>query len=319
MQINFRQGIIKHQIDIAGTQSFIKKNGSDPSYIDLNCDNAPVSFTAAHLDADYLFEETKTTNRAWGPMSATGVTQYLYWDISLLDAHVTHGFTTFPPYLNLIAPTYPNLDQHWFDLTTNTMKVWNGTKWIPKLRVFAATYLSTGILAARPRGTQINITGGQYNPGNILLGKNNYPLRDSDGTFVTSESNLIIAHSSGEDVKFDATLQFGEALQFIPAFSLITYTQPLKFTLASYLNTAYQVNGLVRRDTNPGEISKVVSNGLVVNPQWDWPIAQVGKMLFCGLYGEITLTPPLVGLHQPIGYIYDTNAIFLNILTPTRL
>jgi hypothetical protein len=319
MKLNFRQGIINHPVDIAGTQTFIRKNGSDDRFVDLNCDNGPVSFSCAHMGADYLFQETRSLPQAWGPMVAAGVTQYLYWDISLLDSHITHGFTLYPPYTNLLAPPTPSVDQHWFDMTTHTMKVWNGTKWLPKIRLFAATYNASATVVARPRGSQIGISTGEFNPGNILLGKNSYPLRDADGTFVTSESNLIIAHSSGEDVKFDATLQFGEATQFVPEYSLITFTQPLKFSLASFMNVNFQVNGIVRKDTDIGEIAKVVSNGLVVNPQWNWAPANMGKMLFCGLNGEVTLTPPVVGLHQPVGYVYDTTAIFLNILNPTRL
>lgn len=282
------------------------------------CDQGPVTFTIAHFGANYLFEENKSIQRAWGPMNAHGQTQYLYWDVSLLNAQITHGFTLLSPYNSPTPPPNPLVDMHWFDTSVNCMKVWNGTKWLPKLRVFAATYNSNATLITRPRGSQINITG-DFEAGNILLGQNSYPLRDSDGTFITTESNLIIAGSSNENVKLDAALQFAEADEFIPGFSLISFSGPQHIKLASYLTTNKQVHGLVRKDYMTGEICTVISNGLVRNEQWSWENINIGNPLFCGLHGEVTLDPPPTGIIQQVGYVYDTNAIVLNLMTPTRL
>jgi hypothetical protein len=317
MRLKFRHGIVRHQVDVAATATFLKKNGSDSSYIDLNCDNAPVIFTISHFGADYLFEETHSKAKAWGPMPPTGQTQYLYWDVSLLNAQISHGFSLYPPFISINPPANPNIDQHWFDMTNTAMKVWNGTKWIPKLRLFAGVYTSSAILTPKARGSQIGVNT-ECNAGNIILGKNSYPLRDSDGTFITSESNLIIANSSGEDVKFESALQFGQALEFIPEYSLVSFRQPLKLELASFMKTDTQVHGIIRRDASIGEIVKVISSGLVKNEQWDWT-GHITKPIFCGLNGEVTLSPPPDGIHQLIGYIYDVDAIFLNILAPTRI
>lgn len=327
MKLLFRQGIVRYPVGIAGTPTFIQKNGSDNSYIDLNIDSSPVQFTTAHSNANYIFTINTSVSKAWGPMPATGATQYLYWDVSLLDASLTYGHTSLPPYTNLVEPNNPQIDQHWFDLTNNLMKVWNGSKWLVKLRVFAGTYDHSAILTPRQIGSQVNITAGEYFVGNILLGKNNYPLRESDGTFVTSESNLIAAFTSGQDIKFDSTLIYGQASQYIPAFSLISYTAPSIISLASYMNTNIQVNGIIQTNAEPGEVVNITSHGLIVNQAWNWnwnnitnsTVMNIGKTLFCGLNGEVTLSPPPVGLHQPIGYVHDNNAIFLSIQTPTKL
>jgi hypothetical protein len=318
MLLRFRQGIVRHQADIAHTATFIKKNGSDGSFIDLDCDNGPVQFTIAHFEADYLFEETTSVPRAWGPCP-TGSTQYLYWDVSLLNGALTRSWTSYPPYTSPTPPSNPSNDQHWFDTTAKAMKVWNGAKWMVKLRVFAGVYDSNSILTAKQNGTQCGISSAEIKAGNIILGKNGYPLRDYDGTYVTTESNLVVANGSSEDVKFDAAIQYAQAQAFLPSFSLVSYFAPNIVNLASYQNTSKQVNGIIRHDSWPGQIVKVVSHGVVANDQWDWNPTDVGKPLFCGANGEITLTPPAVGISQIVGYVYDVSAVYMSILTPTLL
>jgi hypothetical protein len=318
MLLNFRQGIIRHQIDIAGTSTFVKKNGSDPQFVDLQCYQGPVTFTATHFGANYLIEENKSILKAWGPMPQTGETQYLYWDISLLNAQVTHGYTILPPYTNSFAPPDPELDQHWFDTSVNCMKVWNGTKWLPKIRLFAATYDNNAVLIPRPRGSQVNLTDIEIKAGNIILGQNEYPLRDYDGTFITTESNLIVSGASNENVKFDAALQFAQADEFIPKYYLVSTTSGQHIKAASSLDKTNQVHGIIQKELMTGEVGTVISHGLVKNEQWDWS-SSIRKPLFCGPHGEVTLDRPLEGIIQQIGYVFDTNAIYMNIMNPTKL
>lgn len=318
MKLKFRQGIVRHQSDIAGTATFVRKNGQDGAFVDLICDNGPVQFAIAHFGTDYLFEILATVPKAWGPIQ-NNRTAFLYWDVSLLNASITYGVTYLSPYISINAPINPTTDQHWFDTTLNAMKVWNGRAWTAKLRCFAALYDSSAILTPKSIGSQIGVPNGNFDAGFVILGKNSYPLRDSDGTFITTESNLIVANNSSEDVKFDAALQFAEALEFIPEYSLVSYTAPGKVSLSSFMNLTHQVNGMVRRDAWTGEIVKVFSHGVVSNQQWSYTTNQIGLPLFCGLHGEITLVPPPDGISQMIGYVYNTQSIYMAILTPTRL
>jgi hypothetical protein len=315
MQLQFRQGIVRTQIDIAGTANFIRENGSDNRYIDLICDNGPVIFTLAHANNDYLIEINKTFPKAWGPTQAHGQTQYLYWDVSLLDATVTYGLTTIYPYFGQLAPTSPQVDQHWFDVGNNLMKVWNGTKWVVKLRVFAGVYNNAAVVIPNARGSQVGLNT-TCDAGNIILGRNNYPLHDADGTFVTSESKLVIGHTSAETVRFEAALLYAEATVNIPEYSLVSYIAPRKVKLASYLDTNFMVNGIMTKGYFIGEVGNVISNGLIRNEQWDFSLLNIGQPLFCGANGEVTLTPPLTGVSQEIGYVYDIDTIYLNIQQP---
>lgn len=315
MDLQFRQGIVRHQIDVAGTATFVRKSGGGGEYIDLVCDNAPLIFTVAHGNNNYLAQFSNTVMNAWGPLIANGQTQYLFWDLSLLDASISFGYSLSAPYHGPNAPVNPASDQHWFDTTNFLMKVWNGTKWLPKLRVFAATYNSSAILQPRPIGTQVALNV-KCKAGNILKGKNNYPLRDGDGTFVTSESDLVVSHTTGETVRFDAAQNFAQAVEYIPAYRAVSYVQPRKIAIASYLNVDREVNGIVTEDYFPGEVGRVVSHGFVRNADWNFTNLQVNKPVFIGQFGEITLTPPAVGVTQEIGYVYDNDAIYLNIQLP---
>ena len=315
MELLFRQGIIRHQVDVAGTANFIRKSGNGGDFIDLICDNGPIIFTFAHGTGNYLIEIPRTVPNAWGPLVAHGQTQHLYWDISLLDASLTYGYTKLTPYTAPKPPINPVTDLHWFDKTSNLMKVWNGTKWIVKLRVFAAVYDNNAILVPRQRGTQVGLNT-KCSAGSIIFGKNNYPLHDSDGTFVTSESTLVIGHTTGETVRFDTVQLYAEVLENIPKYSFISYVSPQKVQLSSYLNDLLMVNGMMVEDYDTGEVGNVLSHGLIRNEQWNFSNADINKPIFTGQHGEVTIIPPPIGVSQQLGFVYDNDAIYLNIQQP---
>jgi len=318
MELNFRQGILKRQADLTNTSIFIQKTSLDGRYLDLIVSPDPTVFTVSHFAANYLVEETRTVEKAWGPMEPTGDTQYLYWDVSLLDASLTRGFTLHPPIVSAAEPVNPLNDQHWYDTANNVYKVWLNNRWQTKLRVFAAIYDRNANIVPYPVGSQVGING-NFTAGNIVLGKNNKPLRDSDGTFVTSESNLIIARTSAEAVKFDSVLAFAEAVENIPKFTLVTILPHRKVVSASFLRTDRHIHGLVTSDLNPGEVGQIVSNGIIRNEQWSFSDNSIGKPLFCGAAGEVTLTPPISGILQQVGFVYDVDAICLNFYAPVVL
>ena len=313
MELTFRHGIIRHQIDTSGTATFLRKSGSNDEFIDLVCDEDSILFTIAHgVSANYLVTEPRTVTHAWGPMSAHGETQYLYWDISLLNATLSRGFTSVSPYTGPNEPTSPQIDLHWYDTNINQMKVWSGMKWIPKLRLFAGIYSNNAIVIPSPRGSQAGMTV-PCKAGSIILGNSAQPVHDSDGTFLTSESNLIASHTSGENLKIEAIQLFGEAIEYIPAFYFVTYETPGKVKLASSNRPEEVINGIMTNEYFPGQVGNIIANGLVRNDQWDFLPAQVNALLYITAGGELTLTEPALQDKYVVGYVYDKTSIFVDI------
>ena len=331
MKIEFRQGIIRHQTSLSGV-GWLQKTSLSGNTIDLNAQTEPVIFTAAHYGANYLFEESHTVIGAWGsgtPGSnnaalTPGEQHWLYWDIDLATGGLSRGWTKIAPFISATEPTSPVHDSHWFDLVNTRMRVFrkvgdNPGAWQDKIRVFAGVYNTASTVVPYPLGTQVGISGGQWNVGNLILGANNKPLKQSDGTFVTTESSLIIQQTSGQNVKFDMVLVYAQASEEIPKFHLISFQPNRRIGLASSNNTTSFVSGIVVEDLHQEEVGQIVTNGVIRNEQWNWSTADINKPLFCGPTGELRLNPPTVGAVQQVGFVYESDAIYLNLFPPVRL
>lgn len=316
MKLSFRQGVVKCQTDIAGNPAFLQKHSMSGDYIDLIVAPTPTIVTFAHLQSDYLIEESKAISKAWGPFIAVGQTQYLYWDLDILTGTLTRGFTLVPPLSGQTLPHSPVVDTHFFDLLKGTMQVWDGTRWKIKIRCFAAIYNSSAVIIPFGLGSQIGVSNTNIGAGSVLFGKDNRPLRHSDGTLVTSEDELIVGRNSSSNVRFDAALIFAEATESIPMFTLVSYINEDQVARASYMQTSRQIAGAVIEDLYPGEVGKIITHGRLSYEQWAWPSSSIGKPLFCSLNGEITLTPPPTGISQQVGLVQNTQTIVLNIMMP---
>lgn len=318
MRLTFRQGIARYQTDVYATPTFLRKSVPAGDFIDLIVSPDPTIVVFAHRNATYLIEESRTVTNAWGPFEVASATRYLYWDINLLDASLTRAYTLAPPIHSAVAPDNPSTDQHWFDTTNHQMKVWNGTKWLDKLRVFAATYSSTGIINPMPLGTQAG-EAGSFDAGNLVLDAFNKPLRQSDGTFVTSATELSIINAATKKVKFETEIISGMADEYIPKFSWVQVRKNRRVILGRSDNWKTRVAGMVIEDLYQSEVGIVQSSGLIRNEQWHWPDESVGRPVFCGTTGEVTLLPPKVGVNQICGYVYDSDTIQIEIKPVTIL
>lgn len=333
MKVSFRQGIIRHQT-VLSAPDFLRKTSLSGESIDIIVSPEPTVFTMAHYGTDYLFEIGKTVVGAWGggpagsingPLTPHGVTQYLFWDVSLASGALSYGWTLVPPIVGVNEPTNPVPDQHWFDFQNTRMRVFtqpDPTKpgyWQDKIRLFAAVYSSSAIIIPFPIGSQVGIDGGEYNPGNIIYGANNRPIKQQDGTFLTTETQLLVSQTTGQNVKFDMGLVYGQASEEIPKFYLVSFKPDRTLGLASSNNVNRFVSGIVIEDLHQEEVGQVITNGIVRNEQWSWTTAEINKPVFCGQNGEIRLTPPVVGVVQQVGFVYDTDSIYINLFPPVRL
>ena len=148
MKLNFRQGIVRARTTAQGTPDFLSLNQG--SGIQINITNPTLLITLAHKDTNFLIEEVATAINGWGPFSWSSVwgsqpstpIYHLYWDVNLATGEVTRGYTHSAPIVSSTNPLalLKVVGTHWFDLSTNVMKVSDGTFWVPVCRVFAGTY-----------------------------------------------------------------------------------------------------------------------------------------------------------------------------------
>lgn len=317
MRLSFRQGLARYQTNISSSPTFLQWSAGAGDFVDLIVSPDPTIVVFAHRGANYVFEEIKTVPRAWGPISGSSTVQ-LYWDVNMLTGVLTRGVTMLPPMYTSSEPVSPGTDQHWFDIANSTMKVWNGTKWQEKIRVFAGFVTSGAIIRPSPIGSQVGISE-ECEAGNLVLDAYNKPLRQSDGTFVTSVSSLIIVNGAGKKVKFEAEVLAGMAEEPVPKFSLVQMRAGRRIVLARHTDPMSRIAGIVLEDLYTNEPGSIVTEGLIRNESWNFPKALVNRPVFCGANGEVTTNPPKVGVIQASGFVYDTDAIYMNIFQPIIL
>lgn len=318
MKLSFRQGIARYQTDVYATPAFLQKSSLNAAYVDLIVSPDPTIIAFAQQGANYIIEEARTVRNAWGPISNV-VAQYLYWDINPLTAVLTRGITTLPPIASFQAPMSPAIGQHWFDLDKTTMRVWEAPgRWAEKIRCFAGYVSNGGVLNPYAIGTQVGIIG-DFQGGNIVLDSYNQPLRESNGCFVTTVSNLVIVSLASKKVRFEADVVQGLAAEYIPKYSAIQMRPGRRIVLGRSMDWRTRIDGIVEEDLYQNEVGIITTDGLVRNEQWNWAPELVGKPLFCGTTGELTLVPPDYGVCQIIARIFDTDTIFVNIHQPTVL
>ena len=317
MKITFRQGIARYQTDVNSNPIFLQRSTTN-GYVDLVVSPDPTVIIFAHKNATYVFEELKTRRNAWGPLSGAP-TQYLYWDVNLLTGELTRGVTDYSPIHAGVAPPNPQIGQHWFDALNTVMKVWETPgRWVEKVRVFAGIVSSGSIIKPYPLGSQVGITG-EFEAGNILLDAYFKPLRQSDGSFLTSATSMSVPAIGTRRINFENELMSLMATEYIAKNQLVRLLPGRQCKLAQSTDRSSRVIGLAAEDMYLGESTMVVTFGLVRNELWNWTESQIGKALFAGPTGELSLTPVTRGVHQKVGMVYDRDAIFIRVEPPVIL
>ena len=314
MKLQFRQGLVRYQTSVGGVPAFLALDNSG-SYINLVVAPDPTIITFAHGAANYLFEEARSVDRAWGPM-IPGQSAWLYWDIDVNTAARSFGFTLRAPITSPTAPPSPVLDQHWFDKLNNKMKVFNGTAWIERIRVFAATYDGGSSIQPYPVGTQVGINSFPNEAGFIMFDVDELPARKvlpgGKFNFLTTASKFI-THASRSVTLSMETLHYPlQADETIPQYHLVCLTEGRKIAVAKYTDIQRPAVGLAVEAIDRDEIRGFVQSGYVTNQLWNWNDTP-GTPLFVGEFGELSKDVPQVTSIQQIGHIVDNTTIFVNI------
>lgn len=317
MQLSFRQGIVRYETE--QSPQLLSWTTMSHDAINLNIVDSPCIVTFAHYDANYLIEESQSVAQAWQGQFPDD-TFWLYWDIDLATGALSRGWTAVSPIYTDGTPVNPENDLHWFDLTTNVMRVWNAARnsWVERIRVFAGEVTNGATVTAYEPGSQVDIAG-SFQSGNIILGANNAPLKQQDGTFLTTATSLIVQNTTAANVQFDTVTIYAVASEDMPALSLVTFLPYKRVALASSNNSTTFVNGIVVETLSEDESGRVICNGVVTSDQFTFDSDDINRPLFCSPTGQVTLTPPTIGTLQVVGYVYSNDSIYLNIQTPVRL
>jgi hypothetical protein len=307
----FRHGVVRHQTDTIGNPTHLIQSGQ---YVNLIVSPDPTVFLIAHLTADYSVIENKTVTQAWGPFTGSGV-DYLYWDVDLLTGELTRDTTTVLPIVAGIAPVSPLVDQHWFDTSRTVMNVWTGSRWIIKLRVFAAILTNSSILTPEPIGSQVGLPIA-INAGQILFDDEGKPVqkwtRNRDGMFLTSETPMSSQFSRLANFRVEAAIIQAKAEETIPINYVVAYTGPNEVSLARNTAPEFPAIGISSEGMVAEEVRSFITKGYVQNfNDWNW-LEPPGTPIFVGVSGELTTSPPQSGSIQRIAVVVDPVTIFVN-------
>ena len=316
MRLNFRQGIVKHQTDQNGTSQFLRHDPSRKT-VSIVIHDIPTLISFCHRDSNYLIEESISIDQAWVLPDENA---WLYWDINLQSSLVSRGTTIIKPVLLDEAPNNPILDQHWFDSSEMVMKVWDGNRWNEKLRVFAAHFFN-GRVIPFPVGSQVGNSDAN-DAGFILLDPFQLPIRYKPtgepnhwyGRFLTSESWITVANRTSKLSKIDSGNFSVVASEPIPKFSFVQMKPDRRVELARHTDHTTRVNGIILEDMYKSDISDLFCHGFISNEDWNWPDESINKSIYCGAHGEPTLDFPKSGVYQQVGFVYDRNSIFVDLM-----
>ena len=303
-----KQGIVSHKIS-GGVQSFLTKSGSNVSIEATGAAPTVVSF--AHGSSNYLVYETSNVSNAWTGLSSP-VDYWLYWDIHLTTGVVSYGSTTLEPIVSATEPASPAAGQLWFDTKTSQMKEYNGLRFVVKVRTLAAKLAGGATFEPAHGGSKF--TGSQVgNPatiqaGTLIFDDAGNPLKKKNGEFFNTEDTIVSGTPSATALKASLRLIEGVASEPIPAYSLVKFDAFGSLALASPLDSDDKVIGFVEKTTSQGETARVLVEGSIFNPNWNW--STPNELIYVGSGGVAINTPGSAG-SNPIGIAITPKSILM--------
>lgn len=314
-RVSFRQGIVR-------THSTALQFTSGNTVILVNATTAPVVYTFADGDSDYLYEEAGTVNPAWEDLPSAS--QYwLFYELDVLTGERKFGTTIYDPVSQSIAPSSPQTNQHWFDTVSNTMFVWNGNVWIRVVRVFAARVDGTSITQFDV-GTQVGLDSAVFS-GFLLFDDENKtrPLKRFDrrgrGKFITTETPIFSQFSNLTGFRPEQSIVDGKAIEPIGQYQCLALKGERELGLAKYTDPDFPCIGIALEGFATGEVHSYITTGYVTDDNFLTLLPNVnfsndpGTFIFVSDTGEMTTDVPQSFSMQQVGVIVDSSTIFINI------
>ena len=301
---SFRQGIVSYPTAI-GTASPVQQQGQaflqvSGSLVNLLADNGPTVFNIAHKNANYEHTESLTIAGAWDLTAAAGAPAWIYLDFDQTTAVRTFGFTLLQPTSGPTQPASPVDDQHWFDTTTATMKVYQAStgRFVERIRIFAAQIQSaTSILPLGTNqslpfaGSQVGLDNVPVFAGRILFDESGEPaVRISNRTFLTTEDQFFSGASQINGIRLESDVITSTTTENIPAYAVVEWNANGQVRLANYNNSEDTTIGIATQEALLGESLTIIVNGVITNEQWNWQTA--GATLWVEDDGILTEVDP---------------------------
>lgn len=273
-----------------------------------NSQKQPLAAIFAHGDTTYYVKITQAING----FDLSDNTRWIYWDIDLLTANLSFGFTLIEPSVGKVFPSTPDIDKHFFNTVLNKMYIWSGTEWVERIRLFANKIENNKVIST---AISSNINEFEsFKCGEIIFDRNNKPIRrfNNDGTFkfITTETFNNSQHVNLSNFVFEKIQHDATAEENLNKFTCVRWGTANKLVNAS--NTDYfPAFAMVERDYETDDIVKIITHGFVINKDWQW-VEPANTSLFVGTDGQITTTVPQNYSLQKIGYIVSPQKIYLN-------
>lgn len=311
MLINFRQGLVQAQ----HVPPFLV--ASAPNVNLVAGFTTPVIVSFAQGSDNYLFQETNPVAPAWTGLPGSG-TVYLYWDLDIKTAIRTFGYTVYAPYVGPSPPPAPQNGQMWYDTINFSQNVYNFGTWNPKLRVFAGTY-TAGTVVMYATGSQIgNVT--QCRAGYILFDENNNPIKKFQtfnlGQFIHTESPLASQFSKIQNYRLETTIDTATASGNIAQWQAVRYVAPDTIGIATSntvlppYGSGTPAIGVAPQNMPNGTVQSFLQEGYITDPTFNF--GPVGANVFINTSGFLTTTPPNGGTLQVMGYVVDSQTLFIS-------
>lgn len=311
MLINFRQGIVQAPL------SPVFLSGTAPNINLVAGFTTPIILDFTQGDDDILFQEAANIASAWTGIPTTG-TVYLYWDINLKTAIRTFGYTTLAPVVSLNAPLNPQNGQMWFDTNSDTQQYFNFGTWNPVLRVFAGTVVG-GVVTPRTVGSQIgNVTS--VRAGYILFDEDNNPVKKYQtfnlGQFITTESPLASQFSKIQNYRLETTIDTATVSGNIAQWQAVCYVAADTIGIATSntvlppFGSGTPAIGVAPQSMANGTVQNFLQEGYITDSAFNF--GPVGANVFINTSGFLTTTPPNGGTFQVMGYVVDSQTLFIS-------
>jgi hypothetical protein len=306
MIVNFRQGLVNSPRNPSGQPDFLQIQLNS---VNVVATNSPVVLTVAHGQSDYLITIESNVSPAWRNFGTTefpsGINYWLYLDVNAVTGEITYGQTKLEPVSRMYAPLNPQRDQHWFDTANNRTKVWIGSSWQDKIRIFVGQLTATSTIVHNPFGSHVGITG-ERKSGKIAFDVYGKPFRKSNGELFTTEDDIFVDGIVASPNSLETRLITVQAAESIPRFSVVKFTAFDTVRLARYEDTDNKILAFALQSVATNQPSSVVLQGVIENPAWNWPA--VNLPLWVDEFGQLTTNDPMIanparGKQLPVGRV----------------